>query len=200
LNWIIKKIFKNNFYKKYMETIENNKKNFQKAVLYYEEELKKIRTGRASSALVEDILVDYYGGKTSLKQIASITIPEPRMIAIAPWNRDDLISIEKCIRESQLNFNPINDGQLVRINIPDLTEERRRELVKTLNQKTEDTRVSVRRIREDIWNEIQKREDEGQISQDEKFSDKEKLQKIVDEYNQQIEKIRSKKEEEIMTI
>jgi len=89
---------------------------------------------------------------------------------------------------------------LVRINIPDLTEERRRELVKTLNQKTEDTRVSVRRIREDIWNEIQKREDEGQISQDEKFSDKEKLQKIVDEYNQQIEKIRSKKEEEIMTI
>jgi len=183
-----------------MEAIENNKKNFQKAILHYGEELKKIRTGRASSALVEDILVDYYGGKTSLKQIASITIPEPRTIAIAPWNRDDLISIEKGIRESQLNFNPINDGQLIRINIPSLTEERRRELVKTLNQKTEDARVSVRRIREDIWNEVQKKEDEGQISQDEKFFAKEKLQKIVDEYNQQIEKIRSKKEEEIMTI
>lgn len=183
-----------------MEAIENNKKNFQKVIFHYEEELKKIRTGRANTALVEDILVDYYGGKAPLKQIASITISEPRTIAIAPWNRDDLVSIEKGIRESQLNFNPINDGQLVRINIPELTEERRRDLVKALNQKTEEIRVSIRRIREDVWNEIQRKENEGEISQDEKFSDKEKLQKIVDEYNQQIEKIRAKKEKEIMTI
>ncbi|MDR3559733.1 MAG: ribosome-recycling factor, partial [Candidatus Pacebacteria bacterium] len=108
--------------------------------------------------------------------------------------------IEKAVRESQLNLNPINDGQVIRVNIPALNEERRKELVKVLNQKTEDARVVVRKTREEIWDKIQDMEKSGQIGEDDKFAGKDKLQKVVDEYNSQIETIRKKKEEEIMTV
>ncbi|HRY82932.1 MAG TPA: ribosome recycling factor [Candidatus Moranbacteria bacterium] len=182
------------------ETINKKKEDFEKAISYFKDELGKLRTGRASVSLVEDLLVDYYGAKSPLKQVASITVPEARTIAITPWSRDVLVDIEKAIRESQLNLNPVNDGQVVRINIPALNEERRKELVKMLNQRAEEARVSVRRVREEIWEEIQEAEKAGKIGEDDKFSGKEKLQKIVDEYNAKIEEIRKKKEEEIMTI
>jgi ribosome recycling factor len=110
------------------------------------------------------------------------------------------VNIEKAIRESQLNLNPNNDGQVIRINIPPLTEERRRELVKVLNKEAESARVSVRQIREEIWSEIQKMEKEGKIGEDDKFAGKDKLQEAVDEYNKKIEEIREKKEKEIMTV
>ncbi|HLN18954.1 MAG TPA: ribosome-recycling factor, partial [Patescibacteria group bacterium] len=125
---------------------------------------------------------------------------DPRTIMISPWDKDNLVNIEKAVRESQLNLNPINDGQVIRINIPTLTEERRKELVKVLNQKTEEARVSVRKNREEVWDEIQELEKNGKIGEDDKFNGKEKLQKIVDEYNEKIEEIREKKEQEIMTI
>jgi ribosome recycling factor len=110
------------------------------------------------------------------------------------------VNIEKAIRESQLNLNPMNDGQVIRINIPALTEERRKELVKLLNQKAEDARVAVRKNREALWDEIQELEQAGKIGEDDKFSGKDKLQKVVDEYNGKIEEMRDKKEQEIMTI
>jgi ribosome recycling factor len=182
------------------EIIENRKSDFEKSVEYYREKLGEIRTGRASAALVENILVDYYGSKSPLKQIASISIPEARLIVITPWSSDNLISIEKAVRESQLNLNPINDGQVIRINVPPLNEERRRELVKVLNHETEDVRVAVRRIREEIWNQIQDLEKNGKISKDDKFFGKDKLQVVVDEYNSRIGEIHEKKEKEIMTI
>jgi ribosome recycling factor len=182
------------------QTIENKKGEFERVGEYYKEELGKIRTGRASAALVESLSVDYYGAKSPLKQVASISVPEARLIVITPWSRDNLISIEKAVRESQLNLNPVNDGQVIRINIPPLNEERRRELVKVLNQETEKARVAVRRIREEIWEQIQNLEKEGKIGKDDKFSGKDKLQKMVDEYNSKIEEIREKKEEEIMTV
>jgi len=122
------------------------------------------------------------------------------LIVITPWSSDNLISIEKAVRESQLNLNPINDGQVIRINVPPLNEERRRELVKVLNHETEDVRVAVRRIREEIWNQIQDLEKNGKISKDDKFFGKDKLQVVVDEYNSRIGEIHEKKEKEIMTI
>jgi ribosome recycling factor len=182
------------------ETISSSRESFDKTIDFFKEELGKFRTGRASTSLVEGLTVDYYGSKSPLKQVASITIPEPRTIMISPWDKDSLVSIEKAVRESDLGLNPINDGIAVRINIPDLTEERRKELVKALNSKAEEARVSVRKIREEAWDRIQDAEKEGKIGEDDKFSGKDKLQKVVDEYNDKIEEIRKKKEEEIMKI
>ncbi len=182
------------------EIIEKGKPEFEKAVERYREELSKLRTGRSSAALVDNLLVDYYGSKSPLKQMASVTVPEARLIVITPWSRDSLVNIEKAIRESQLDLNPINDGQVIRINISPLNEERRKELVKILNQKTEESRVAVRRIREEILDHIQALEKEGKIGEDDKFYGKDKLQKAVDEYNKRIEEIREKKEDEIMTV
>lgn len=180
--------------------IGKNKPGFEKAVEYFKEELGQLRTGRASAALVDNLMVDYYGSTSPLKQIASISVPEARTIVISPWSKDSLINIEKSVRESQLNLNPINDGQVIRINIPALNEERRKELVKILNQKAEETRVVIRKIRESIWDEIQEFEKQGKIGEDDKFSGKDKLQKVVDEYNGKIDEIREKKEGEIMTV
>lgn len=180
--------------------IKSSEPQFEKAIEYMREELGKLRTGRASASLVENLSVDYYGAKSVLKQMASITVPEARTIAITPWDRDSLVNIEKAIRDSQLNLNPINDGQLIRINIPALNEERRKELVKILNQNAENARIAVRKIRESLWEDIQEAEKAGRISEDDKFSGKEKLQKVVDGYNAKIEEIREHKEKEIMTV
>lgn len=182
------------------EIINNYQNDFTKAIEYYKEELKKIRTGRANSNLVDNLLVDYYGSKSPLKQVASVTVSDPQTIAITPWSQDNLVNIEKAIRESKLNLNPINDGHMIRINLPSLNEERRQELVKILNQRTEETRVSIRKIREEIWNKIQELEKKGEIAEDDKFLGKDKLQKRVDEYNDKIEEIRKRKEEEIITV
>jgi len=180
--------------------IEGKKGDFEKALEHFKEDLNQIRTGRASTSLVDSLSVDYYGSKSPIKQVASITTPDPRTIMISPWDKDSLVNIEKAVKESQLNLNPINDGQVIRINIPSLTEDRRKELVRVLNQKTEDVRVMVRKNREAVWDEIQEMEKDGKIAEDDKFSGKEKLQKVVDEYNNRIEEIREKKEQEIMTI
>lgn len=182
------------------DIINKRKDDLEKAIEHFKEETGKLRTGRANPSLVEGLLVDYYGTKTPLKQIASINTPEPRTIAIQPWDRGALAAIESAIRESDLNLNPNNDGTLVRINIPMLTEERRREMVKVLNQKGEEARISVRSIREEIWKEIQEAEKRGEISEDDKFKGKDEIQKIVDEYNKKIEEIRAKKENEMMTV
>jgi ribosome recycling factor len=184
----------------YKELINKRKNDFEKSVEHFKEETNKLRTGRASAGLVDDLLVDYYGAKSPLKQVASITVPEPRTITIAPWDKDSLVNIEKAIRDSQLNLNPMNDGQVVRINIPPLNEERRRELVKMLNQKAEESRVTVRKIREEIWDEIQDLVKNGKMGEDGKFSGKDELQKTVDELNAKIEDMRGKKEEEIMKV
>ena len=184
----------------YKDVINDKRKDFDKSIEHFKEELNQLRTGRASSVLVENLPVDYYGTKTPLKQMASITIPEARTIVISPWDKGALSGIEKAIRESQLNLNPVNDGQVVRINIPALTEERRKELVKVLNQRAEEARIVVRKHREEVWEEIQNLEKEGVIGEDDKFAGKEELQKVVDEYNKKIEEIRAEKEKEILTV
>ncbi|MCX6764036.1 MAG: ribosome recycling factor [Candidatus Moranbacteria bacterium] len=184
----------------YQALIEKKKGELEKAMEHFKNELGQLRTGRASAALVDNLPVDYYGSKAPLKQMASVSIPEPRLIVISPWNKDDLVSIEKALRESQLNLNPNNDGQVIRINIPALNEERRKELAKVLNQKAEEAKVSIRRQREEVWEEIQNLAKAGKIGEDDKFSGKDKLQEVIDGYNKQIEEIRNKKEQEIMTV
>jgi ribosome recycling factor len=180
--------------------IDSKELDFEKAIEHFKIEIGKIRTGRANPSIVEDLMVDYYGARTPLKQIASINTPEPRTITVQPWDRGALSAIESAIRESELNLNPNNDGILIRINIPQLTEERRKEMVKLLNQKAEEGRIGVRGVREDAWKEIQDKEKSGEISEDDKFKIKEDLQKVVDDYNKKIEEIREKKEKEMMTV
>ncbi len=182
------------------ELIAGKESDFQKAVEHFESEAAKLRTGRANPGLVETLLVDYYGTKTPLKQIASINIPEARQILIQPWDKGSLVMIEAAIRESDLGLNPGNDGQNIRITLPSLTEERRKDLVKTLNHRAEEGRIAIRTIREEVWKEIQECERSGDISEDDKFQGKDELQKVVDEYNQKLETIRKKKEEEILTV
>lgn len=184
----------------YNEIINEKKGDLEKGIEHFHEELSKLRTGRANAGLVEGLMVDYYGTKTPLKQIASINVPEPRTIAIQPWDKGAMTAIESAIRESDLNLNPNNDGALIRINLPMLTEERRKDLVKVLNQKAEEARISVRNVREEIWKDLQEMEKEGTIAEDDKFKGKDKLQEMVDEYNKKIEEIRVKKETEIMTV
>lgn len=184
----------------YKEIIKNKEKEFEKAVEYFKTEVGKLRTGRANPGILEGLLVDYYGNKTPLKQVASLSVPEPQLIIIQPWDVDSLANIEAAIKMSDLNLNPNNDGKVIRINIPPLNEERRKELVKVLNQKSEEAKISIRGIREEIWEEIQELEKAGKLAEDDKFRGKERLQEAIDAYNKQIEELREKKEKETMTV
>lgn len=183
----------------FRQIIQKNKSKFDDAVEFYKSDIAGIRTGRATPAIVEDLTVEVYGSKMRLQEVATITAPEPRSLIIQPWDRQNLSVIESTIRKSSLGLNPVVDGQQVRLNFPSLTEERRKELTKLLKQKTEESRVKIRRIREDIWNEIQEMEKEGQLREDDKFKAREEIQKIVDDYNKKIEDMENKKENELMT-
>jgi len=182
------------------ELIAEKIASFESATEHFVSEAAKIRTGRANPGLVEGLMVDYYGVKTPLKQIASIAIPEARQILIQPWDKGSLVQIEAAIRESDLGLNPGNDGIAIRIILPALTEERRHEFVKALNSRAEEGRIAIRNVREEIWKDIQDSERAGNISEDDKFHGKDELQKVVDEYNNRIEEVRKKKEEEILTV
>ena len=177
-----------------------SKPQMEKAIERFKEEIAKLRTGRANPSMVENLLVDYYGAKSPLKQVASINVPEPRLIVIQPWDKDNLVNIEKAINEAQLGFNPVNDGQVIRLAIPTLNEERRTELVKMLGKFAEEAKVGVRQAREEAWDEVQDLVKTGKLGEDEKFRGKDLLQKNVDEYNGKIEEVKEKKEKEIMEI
>lgn len=182
------------------ELIASKIPEFEATLEHFSQEAAKLRTGRANPGLVENLLVDYYGTRSPLKQIASISVPEPRQIMVQPWDKGSLVFIETAIRESDLGLTPGNDGQVIRIVLPMLTEERRKELVKSLGARAEEGRIAIRSIREAAWKEIQDSEREGGISEDDKFAGKDDLQKVVDEYNQKLEAIRKKKEDEILTV
>jgi ribosome recycling factor len=183
-----------------MDSIEQKKPQFDAAITHLTGELDSIRTGRAHPALVENLAVEYYGVRTPLLQLATITIPDSRSIVIQPWDRNSLKDIEKAIRASSLGLNPVNEGNILRLPIPALTEERRKELVKVLNQKTEEAHVSIRNVREDIWRAIRDQQKAGDISEDDMFRMQKELQKIVDDYQTKIKNLNEQKEKEIMTI
>lgn len=184
----------------YQSIIADREEFFEDAVSHFSEEMAKIRTGRATPALVDHILVDYYNAKSPLKQIASVSAPEARLIVISPWDKGSLVMIESAIREANLGLNPSNDGQVIRLSIPPLTEERRKDLVKALNHLAEEARIAIRTIREDAWKEIQDVEKAGGMGEDDKFHGKDALQEVVETYNVRIEELRKKKEGEIMTV
>ncbi|MBI2587993.1 ribosome recycling factor [Candidatus Azambacteria bacterium] len=163
-------------------------------------ELAGLRTGRATPALVEDILVEQYGAKLPLKQLASISVPEPRTLLIHPWDKAALSAIEKAIAASELSLAPVVDGDQVRISIPQLTEERRGELTKLAHAKMEDARIALRREREEIWKNIQEEERAGRIREDEKFRLKDELEKFVKDANEKIDELGKRKEGEIMAV
>jgi ribosome recycling factor len=164
------------------------------------QELATIRTGRASPALIEHLKVDYAGVPTPLNQIAGISAPEARLLVIQPWDPGSLRSIEQAIQKSELGLNPMNDGRLIRLNIPPLSEERRQELTKIVHKRLEERRVAVRNLRRDALEELKKAEKAKTISQDEDRRAQEQLQKLTDSYIAVAEKIAQEKEKELMSV
>lgn len=182
------------------ETMNNLKKELEKNNNNFKNEISTLVVGRATPSLVEDVMVDCYGSLIPLRQVATISIPDPRSILIQPWNKEQLKDIEKAINVAQLGFNPINDGRAIRIVVPQPTEERRKELVKHLYGIVEKFKICIRNCREDVMRDIKKKEKDGIISEDEKFREQEKTQKIIDEYNKKLKEEAEKKEKEIMTV
>jgi len=173
---------------------------FEKVLVFLRDEFGKIRTGRAHVSLVEMFEVEAYGVNTPLNQLASLSVPEPRTIAIAPWDKHVLGSIEKAIRSSDMNVSPVNDGEMIRIVLPALTEDSRKELVKGVNKKAEEARIRVRTLREDILRDVDKAKESGEMSEDDIFRKRQEVQKIVESYNEKIEGMRQEKEKEVMTV
>lgn len=169
-----------------------------KSIDALKDELKKIRTGRASLALFEDIRVNYYGTQTPLKQMASLSIPESRLILIQPWDQTSIGEIEKEILKSELGLTPMNDGKMIRISIPPLTEERRKELVKVVRKISEEHKVSIRNIRRDVNEFLKGLKKEGEISEDDFYKAQDKVQKITDEQIQLADQTCQGKEKEIL--
>jgi ribosome recycling factor len=170
----------------------------QKAVEALRRELSTIRTGRASPSLVERLTVEYFGTPTPLNQLASISVPEPRMLAIQPWDKGSIPIIEKAIQKSDLGLTPTNDGRQIRLVIPQLTEERRRDLVKVVRRKVEEGKVAVRNTRRDVLEEAKKAEKDKKISEDELKRAQERLQKLTDRYVQEVERVGAAKEAETL--
>jgi ribosome recycling factor len=184
--------------------MEQQKKNaeekMKKAVKALEDEFKTIRTGRASAALFDNIRVDYYDQKVPLNQVATISVPEARLVIIQPWDRSVLSEIEKAIQKSELSVNPNNDGKVIRISIPPLTEERRKELVKVAKNIAEKSRITVRNIRRDVNDELKKMQKDSEISEDQAKRGMDETQKLTDTYIEQVNTILEHKEKEIMEI
>jgi ribosome recycling factor len=170
------------------------------AVQALEEDLAGIRTGRASPALVERLQVDYYGSPTPLMQLASIGVPEPRQLLIRPFDQASLPDIERAIQVSDLGLTPNNDGKNIRLNLPPLTEERRKELVKVVHSRVEESRVAVRNVRRDLIRDLREFEDEKMISEDERIRGEDELQKITDRYIDEINEVGERKEKEILEV
>jgi len=180
------------------EIHKNTKIRMKKTIQVLEHDLGKIRTGRASASLVEEIMIDYYGTSTPLNQLASISIPESRLITIQPWDPSVLGNIEKAILKSDLGLTPTNDGKIIRISIPPLTEERRKELAKRIHKIGEEAKVAIRQIRRDANEKLKKMKKDKKISEDEFHREQEEVQKNTNQFIQKVDEILKKKEEEII--
>ncbi len=169
-----------------------------KSIVALKDEYNTIRTGRASASLFDKVRVDYYGEKTPLSQVATVSIPEARMVVIQPWDKNLITEIEKAILKSELGLNPSNDGKVIRIAIPPLTADRRKELVKQAKNIAEQHRVSIRNIRRDGNDELKKLQKDGTLTEDDLKTKEDELQKSTDKFIQEINKIFEEKEKEIM--
>ena len=177
---------------------ENNENRMEKTVNALKEEYGTIRTGRANASIFDRVRVDYYGTPTPLNQVGTISIPEARMIVISPFDKSLIAAIEKAILKAELGLNPSNDGKVIRITIPPLTADRRKELVKQAKATAENYRTTIRNIRRDGNDELKKQQKAGEITEDELKTETDKLQKLTDKYIESINKIFDEKEKEIM--
>jgi ribosome recycling factor len=177
-----------------------SEEGMKKAISSLVQEFNTLRTGRASAALFDSIKIEYYGQKTPLNQVATISVPEARLVVIQPWDKSILGEIEKTLQKSELSINPNNDGKVIRINIPPLTEERRKELVKVAKNKAEQMRVSVRNIRRDANEEYKQLQKSGDISEDDAKRGIDEIQKLTDKYIEEINKLLEEKEKEILEV
>jgi len=181
----------------YKNITDKIKPEMDKAVSFFGRELSKIRSGRASISLVEDIMVDCFGQKLPLKQLASLSSPEPKQILISPWDKSYIDSISKAVEKSSIGTAPAVDGSVLRINLPPLSDDYRQTLIRELHLKAEEARKTVRHWRQIAWDDIQEKTRSGEVREDDKFKAKEDLQKLIDEYNGKIDDLTKKKEEEI---
>jgi len=182
----------------YKEIIEKIKQEFDKVIDFLNRELAKIRTGRVNPSLVEDIVVECFDQRFPLKQLAAISSSGPREIIIQPWDKSYIGPIEKAVSQSSLGAAPIVDKDLIRISFPPLNEEYRKNLLRFLSEKQEEARKTIRRWREEAWDEIQEKTRTGEIREDDKFRAKDELQELVDEYNKKIDEMGERKKKEIM--
>ena len=180
--------------------MSNLEERMQKSVSVYEENLSEVRAGRANPAILNKISVEYYGVPTPINQVAGISVPEARMIVIQPWDDSVLKDIEKAILASDIGLNPNNDGKVIRLNFPELTEERRKDLVKDIRKMAEEARVSIRSIRRDGMEEAKTKQKNGEITEDDKAREEDNIQKLTDKYIANIDKALENKEKEIMSI
>lgn len=164
------------------------------------ENFRSLRTGKANTALVENIGVSYYGTKVPLKQMANISLPSPNSIIIQPWDINSLKDIELAIRNSEIGINPVNDGRLIRLNLPPMTSDRREEIIKMILQTAEECRVVLRNLREDAWKEVKKIESQKQITEDDRYRAEKELNNLIDDYNRKINDLIEAKTKEIRTV
>ncbi len=182
------------------DVLADAKDRMGKAVEALRKELATIRTGRAHPGLIEHLRVDYYGAPTPLNQLATINVPEPRLLTIQPWDQQSLGAIEKAILKSDLGLNPSNDGTIIRLVIPQLTEERRKELAKVVRKKVEEGRVAVRNVRRDRHDELRRLQREKEISEDAQYLAQEALQKLTDGFIQEVERVGEEKETDLLAV
>jgi ribosome recycling factor len=182
------------------ELHDDMKASMEKSVEALQKDLKRIRTGRASLALLDGLLVDYYGSSTPINQLASLSIPEPRQIVIQPWDSHAIVDIEKAILKSELGLNPMNDGKIVRIVLPPLTAERRRELVKLVKKLGEEFKVQIRNHRRDANEMLKEMKKEKTIAEDDLHRSQEMVQKTTDVYISKVDSVVTDKESEIMEV
>ena len=179
----------------YKKIIEEVKPEMQKAVDYFTEDIKRVRTDRATPSLVEDVVVNCFDQKMPLKQLAAISCPEKRQILIQPWDKSYTKDIVAGIQKSETDLSPVVEGNQIRITLPPLTEEYRKELLRILSGKKEEARVVLRKAREEAWKKIQDGCKDGEIMEDDKYKAKDELQKVIDEYNEKLEEVAKNKEE-----
>lgn len=182
------------------EVLQETEDRMAKSVKAFEKEMAKVRTGRASTALLDNVRVDYYGTSTPLNQMASISVPESRLLTVKPWDSSVINNVEKAILKANLGVTPSNDGKLIRIPIPPLTEERRKEIVKSVNQTCEEYKVAIRNIRRDSNENLKDLQKEGDISEDDSFKAQKSVQDLTDKYIQKLSDIFAEKEKEILEV
>jgi ribosome recycling factor len=183
-----------------MPTFREAQSQMDRSIEALRREFSSVRTGKASPALLDTVRVDAYGSKMVLNQVASVSTPEPRMLIVQPWDKGLIGEIEKAIRNSELGLNPANDGNLIRVPVPALNEERRREMVKMLHRIAEEGRVGVRHARQEANKDIKRRQSDAELSEDEARRETDRVQKLTDEYIAKIDHLLKSKEEEVMEV